>query len=83
MAFLLSFISQQLLFLFSKHLDTMSIQRIVSPVKQIFGIRNQIHHQTTLEEQLEFIYNQDPLPEPQFIALPALQTKKDLLVIHN
>ena len=36
MAFLQSFVSQQLLFLFSKHLDTMSIRRIVSPVKQIF-----------------------------------------------
>ena len=35
MAFLQNFVSQQLLFLFSKHLDTMSIQRIVSPVKQI------------------------------------------------
>ena len=32
MAFLQSFVSQQLLFLFSKHLDTMSIWRIVSPV---------------------------------------------------
>ena len=34
--FLQSFVSQQLLFFFSKHLDTMSIRRIVSPVKQIF-----------------------------------------------
>ena len=39
MAFLQSFVSQQLLLLFSKHLDTMSIRRIVSLVKQIFGLR--------------------------------------------
>ena len=37
MAFLQTFASQQLLFLFSKHLDTMTIRRIVSPVKQIFA----------------------------------------------
>ena len=37
MAFFQSFASQQLLFLFTKHLDTMSIRWIVSPVKQIFG----------------------------------------------
>ena len=36
MAFLHSFVSQQLLFLFSKHLDTKSIRQIVSSVKQIF-----------------------------------------------
>ena len=38
MAFLQNFVSQQLLFLFSKHLDTMSIRQIVSPVKQIFAL---------------------------------------------
>ena len=37
MAFLQNLISQQLLFLFSKHLDTMSIRRIVYPAKQIFA----------------------------------------------
>ena len=37
MAFLQNFVSQQLEFLFSKHLDTMLIRRIVSPVKQIFA----------------------------------------------
>ena len=36
MPFLQSFASQQLLILFSKNLDTMSIRQIVSPVKQIF-----------------------------------------------
>ena len=42
MAFLQSFVlhSQQLLFLFSKHMDTMLIRRIVSPVKQIFVLNS-------------------------------------------
>ena len=43
MAFLQSFVSQQLLFLFSKHLDTMSIRRIVFPVKQIFDQKYNLH----------------------------------------
>ena len=37
MPFLQSFVSHQLLFIFSKHLDTMSIRQIVSLVKQIFA----------------------------------------------
>ena len=36
MAFLQIFVLQQLLFLFSKHLDTIWMWRIVGPVKQIF-----------------------------------------------
>ena len=40
MAFFQIFVSQQLLFLFSKHLDTMSKCRIVIPVKQIFAHRS-------------------------------------------
>ena len=39
-AFLLSFVPQQLLFLFSKHLDTMSIRRIVSRSNRSMHIQN-------------------------------------------
>ena len=39
MTLLQNFVSQQLLFLFSKHLDTMSNRLIVSPVKQIVDLR--------------------------------------------
>ena len=47
-----TFVSQQLLFfLFSKHLDTMSIRQIVSPVKQIF-VRGVYRIHSSMDGQL-------------------------------
>ena len=56
-AFLNFFVSQQLLFLFSKYLDTMSIRRIVSSVKQIFVSELKICHLFIL--YIIYIYSLD------------------------